>query len=355
MDDKTTETINTESSQNAFYKLKEWHTVEAAASYMALGRIVKGEEWRENENIQAAYRELYDEACKVEEALHAPIILGDMLEWIKNNPYIEEEMDKYPDVSPHRILDALTRIYDLDTDSYKTFNEICAGFYTEYGAWTVCNPTMTDLESYAGYKYPEKEEKAKTAHEIYMIIKNAVIAEVDKFGLLPRFTPDEETESDYFYFYPVSFNKPDSPKGRLEVKVEGIKAWLKNNDIYDKYYNQTDSAKPKADPEVNPMPETAASSVANNPTSVINNVADLGKIPVSPKMAAAIKVLQALHSEDKNFRKKEATKNRIRKWLEARYKELGLVKSDGTMSVKAITEVVDVVNWNTTGGATKQD
>jgi len=95
---------------------------------------------------------------------------------------------------------------------------------------------VTDFENYSGYKHPEKDEKAKSARARYMFIFNAVFAEADKFGLLPQFTPDEEAKPDFFYFHPVSY-KQDAPKGCLEVKTEGIKAWLKYNNIHDKYYN----------------------------------------------------------------------------------------------------------------------
>ena len=96
MADKTIEDIITESEQNAFYN--PWITIESAASRIALGRIVKGEEWRDNEKIQEMYKALYGEAYKVEDYLQTRMKLGDVFEWVKNNEYITEEiMTKYPD------------------------------------------------------------------------------------------------------------------------------------------------------------------------------------------------------------------------------------------------------------------
>jgi hypothetical protein len=129
MDDQAIE--NTESSQNTFLKLKPWHTIESATSLMALGRIVKGEEWQENENIQAAYKALYDEAYKVEDYLLDQMTLGDVFEWVKNSPHVAEEMKKYPDVEYQSLLDVITRIFYMDESTYRTFDEIGAAFHTE--------------------------------------------------------------------------------------------------------------------------------------------------------------------------------------------------------------------------------
>ena len=124
MGDKPTKNTNTESEQNTFLKMKPWHTIESAASLMALGRIVKGEEWRENAEIQAAYKALYDEAYEVEEYLQNRVTLGDMIEWVKNNPHVAEEMKKYPEVSQQELINVLARIFYLNEDGEisKTYN-----------------------------------------------------------------------------------------------------------------------------------------------------------------------------------------------------------------------------------------
>jgi len=278
MDDKTKENTTIESEQNIFYDLEQWHTIESAASLMALGRIVKGKEWQENEKIQAAHKALYDEAYKVEEYLQGRMKLGDVFTWVRSSPYVAEEIKKYPDIGYSEILPVMERIFDMDVDIYKNFNEICSSLHAEYGATLVCNETVTDLEEFVGYRYPQKVKAAKIAEAAFMIIRNAVLAEADKFGLLPDFTLDEETEPSYFYFYPVSF-KPDPPsdeemelgysypapfkpgtsKGCLKVKKEGIKAWLECKNIPDKHYNKT-NRKSEIDTPATTAPKSAAMS-----------------------------------------------------------------------------------------------
>ena len=239
MAEKTVEDIITESKQRTLHN--PWITIESAASRIALGRVVKGEEWRENEEIQEMYKALYDEACKIEEHLQTRMKLGDVFEWVKNNDHITKEIiTKYPEEKHQELasdlIAAIQRIFYFDVDTYKTFREIYLGLNAEYGVYLVCNETVTDLENIAGYKHPEKNEKTKTARAIFIATLNAIMAEADKFGLVPQFTPDKETKPDFFYFHPV-FYKQGASKGCLEVKTEGIKAWLEYNKIHDKYYN----------------------------------------------------------------------------------------------------------------------
>jgi hypothetical protein len=294
MDDRTTENTNDETEQNTF--LDPWITIEAAASRIVLGRIVKGEEWRENEKIQEIYKALYNEAYKVEEYLQDPMTLGDVFEWVKNNIHIAEEiMTKYPDERHQDLIEglmaAIKRIFGQDVYIHKTFREIYSGLHTEYGFALVCNETVTDLETNTGYKYPEKDKNVKTAREIFTITKNAILAEADKFGLLPEFTPDEEAETDYFYFHPVTF-RPNTPKGRLEIKTEGITAWLKYNKIHDEYYNPaterpetkiTDTPKPAAASgnegrQDETVADTSPSAAVQEPVGWAGNASDLADL-----------------------------------------------------------------------------
>jgi len=76
-------------------------------------------------------------------------------------------------------------------------------------------------------------------------------------------------------------------------------------------------------------------------------------LPLSPKMKAAIEVLQALHGIDKGFLKGQAVKKRIERWLTKNYMKFGLNNKDKTISKKAVEEVTNVVNWNVAGGAPK--
>ena len=96
MADKTVEEIITESKQKTLHN--PWITIESAVSRIVLGRVVKGEEWRENEKIQEIYKALYDETYKVEAFLQTRMNSGEVFEWVKNNEHIAKEiMTKYPD------------------------------------------------------------------------------------------------------------------------------------------------------------------------------------------------------------------------------------------------------------------
>jgi hypothetical protein len=258
---KTVEDIITESEQKTFDN--PWITIESAASRIALGRVVKGEEWRENEKIQEMYKGLYEETKKVEEFMNRPMTLGDMLEWMNNSHILVEEITtKYPDEKHQDIamslMTVIERIFYFDESTRKTFGEICSELRTEYGVTSFFNQNMVDFESYESYKRPDYDEGEKSARARYMVIFNAVFAEADKYGLFPQFTPDEETRPDFFYFHPVSYI-PDSPKGCLVVKAEGISAWLKDNKIHDKYYNPASEKPdvPAADDSEDPQTEKA--------------------------------------------------------------------------------------------------
>jgi len=335
MADKTIEKIITESEQNAFHN--PWITIESAASRIALGRVVKGEEWRENEKIQEVYKALYDEAYKVEEHLQTRMKLGDVFEWVKNNEYISEEiMTKYPDKKSQDVAEgliaAIQRIYYFDVDTYKTFREIYLGLHTEYGMYLVCNTTVTDLENIAGYKRPELDEETKKARAIFMVILNAIMIEADKYGLVPQFTPDEETKPDFFYFHPVSY-KQDASIGCLEVKTEGIKAWLKYSKVHDKYYN--------------PVPE--------KPEDEYWDILNPGGDFFAPKLAALIRAWrEATNPQSEYFYKKyDKTKEAIEACLERHAESWHLADEDKPLSNDSIKRLARIANWDDRPGPKK--
>jgi len=80
----------------------------------------------------------------------------------------------------------------------------------------------------------------------------------------------------------------------------------------------------------------------------------------APKLAAAVKVWQAM--EDENLLRGKGAISAMEQWLESRYKELGLTHGQGSekhgykagdINKTAIEEVAKVANWRTSGGAAK--
>lgn len=80
----------------------------------------------------------------------------------------------------------------------------------------------------------------------------------------------------------------------------------------------------------------------------------------APKLAAAVKVWLAM--EDENLLRGKGTVAAMERWLESRYRELGLVHdrdnpkngtSAGDMNRSAISEAAKVANWQAGGGAPK--
>ena len=328
MADKTVEDILNESEENPL--LNPWITIEAAASRMALGRVVKGEEWRENEKIQEWHKALYDEAYKVEEHLQRPMKLGDVFEWIKNNDHMNKEvMAKYSEERHYDLMEsliaAMQRIFFLNVDIDKTFREIYLELHAEYGAHLFSNRTVTDLENIEGYKYPQKDEGTKTARAIFMIVLNAIMAEADKFGLVPQFTPDEETEPNYFYFHPVSYRE-DAAKGCLEVKVEGIKAWLKYNNTNDEYYNLA-SEKPE-----------------DEYWDILNPKGDY----FAPKLSALIRAWREATNPKSEyyFKKYDKVKDAIEACLKKHAEAWHLTDEDNSLSDDSIKRLTRIANWD---------
>jgi hypothetical protein len=260
-----------------------------------------------------------------------------VFEWVKNNEHITEEiMTKYPEEKHQDVAEdliaAIQRIYYFDVDTYKTFREIYLGLHTEYGVCLVCNETVTDLENIAGYKRPELNEKTKTARAIFMIILNAIMVEADKYSLMPQFTPDEETKPDFFYFHPVSY-KQDASIGCLEVKTEGIKAWLKHNKIHDKYYN--------------PAPEKPEDEYWD----ILNPEGDF----FAPKLAALIRAWRdATNPKSEYFYKNHnTTKKAIEACLSRHAESWHLADEDNPLSNDSIERLARIANWNDKSGPKK--
>lgn len=70
----------------------------------------------------------------------------------------------------------------------------------------------------------------------------------------------------------------------------------------------------------------------------------------SPKLAAAVKVWQAM--EDENLLRGKPVMSAMNDWMEMRYKELELIWK-GEINKTAIAECAKIANWKTEGGATK--
>jgi hypothetical protein len=70
----------------------------------------------------------------------------------------------------------------------------------------------------------------------------------------------------------------------------------------------------------------------------------------SPKLAAAVRVWQAM--EDENLLRGKPVMSAMNDWMEMRYKELELIWK-GEINKTAIAECAKIANWKTEGGATK--
>jgi len=111
MDDKNTENTNIESTQNTFLKMKQWHTIEAAASLIVSGDVVKGQNWRDNAEIQETYKLLRDKAFNAFRYSKLKISVHEAIELLENNPYLSEAMRKYPDLTRKDLVIAVERFF----------------------------------------------------------------------------------------------------------------------------------------------------------------------------------------------------------------------------------------------------
>ena len=188
----------------------------------------------------------------------------------------------------------------------------------------VGNKKVTDFENSA------VNGKVKTARAIYMAMLNAIMAEADKFGLVPQFTPDEEAKPNFFYFLPVSY-KQDATKGCLEVKAEGIKAWLKYNKVYDNYYN----------------PE--------KPEDEYWDILDPKGDFFAPKLAALIRAWREVTiTQNEYFYKNHGTaKKAIEACLKKHAESWHLADEDSQLSDDSIARLARIANWDDKTGPKK--
>jgi len=250
--------MDNKSTENTFLKLKQWHTIEAAASLIVLGDVVRGENWHDHAEIQETYKALRDEAYKAYWYSQSKITADEAIEWVKNNPCVAETMKNYPNLSRQDLITAIKRVFDKDVPA-KTFHEICTELNNEYSVSLHCSK-LKDFESDTAYT----AEYVKIAREVSELIFEILSTEADKFGLKPRFYPEKEADPDYSRFYPVSL-KPDAQKGYLEVKSEGIRVWLKHNNIHDKFFN--------------PAPEKSETEITDELKPAIRSADDPKKQP----------------------------------------------------------------------------
>ena len=131
---------------------------------------------------------------------------------------------------------------------------------------------------------------------------------------------------------------------------EVIEVFQKRN-YFDLYFNQIPTDDDFTNAPITLTPEPVASP-ADESKDLTTNADDSGSFPKSIKMQAAEKVVSFLQNNPE-FGKTSTPKIRAKKWLRTNYKELGLVKLDGTINNYAIEEISKVVNPNTSGGAPK--
>ena len=159
----------------------------------------------------------------------------------------------------------------------------------------------------------------------------------------------------------VIYSKRQEPEPvTKEVRIEtfthkDVVEAFEKHDIIDNYFNPENPKTETTNTPINSTPEPTPEPIAlpaDESNDKPTNADDLGSFPKSTKMQAAEKVLNFLQNNP-NFEKKSTPKIRAEKWLKMNYKELHLVKVDGTINNQAIEEISKVVNPNTSGGAPK--
>ena len=99
------------STQNTFLKMKQWHTIEAAASLIVSDDVVKVEEWRDNAEIQETYKVLRNEASEAFRYSKLKISVHEAIEFIENSPYLAGSMREYPDLRREDLITAVERFF----------------------------------------------------------------------------------------------------------------------------------------------------------------------------------------------------------------------------------------------------
>jgi len=165
----------------------------------------------------------------------------------------------------------------------------------------------------------------------YEAAKTAIIAAVRRGAIKGWLAP-------YEYQYSINAGPPEEEPINPRVSsvdVESLRAWLESRGIRGGFFRLTEQGAPPdyLDP--------------NHPR-------------YAPKLAAAVKVWLAM--EDENLLRGKGTVAAMERWLETRYRELGLMHDRdnpkngtkaGDVNRSAITEAAKVANWQTGGGAPK--
>ena len=192
---------------------------------MVLGEVIVFEYWCNNTEIQAAYKMLYDDVYKEYRYSQHKFKVTEMVEWIKNDPCMSEEMKNNAEFIQHDFITTTKRVFDKDAYAPKTFYEIYEGICIIYSRMIFANATPW-----------EEREETEAALKTLTAKMKTIADENTMFGFNPRFYLENEVSPDCFFFYPVFF-KPNAAKVYVEVTAEGIKAWLQYNKINDKFFN----------------------------------------------------------------------------------------------------------------------
>lgn len=202
---------------------------ELAVSRISLGNIINGENWRDileiqiqkppvEEMLSYACRSLFEDVCKACRKSESILKKDKIIELVENHNYVNTAILRYPNIERRHFVTMIERLFEKAlSEITRTFNEISEGLNTEYQVSKACSG-IKDYERDIEYTL----EYIKTAKEVHCVI-NALIENADEFGLYPRFYPEEEAETDYSRFYPISL-KPGIPKGYIEVRTKGIMA-----------------------------------------------------------------------------------------------------------------------------------
>ena len=320
--------MSSKSKQHDFLSNETCISIEAAASLAAKGKIVQNDKWKNDIDINVVYERLLAKVSEIRQAHDNLRVTKDMLHaWVKT---------RFPKNEHQGLLSVIDDgVFTLKSSGgyVLSFNSVSVEDINKRLLDMAHNPIeLTDDVSNAANKLYSKITGVREHWYIF-----------DPFKISPFFIPLEGIVhvNSATHFEPVVVN---GVTGFRMLQISGIKAWFCYEGIHDLYFNPN-----PAEPEAATMeaPETYTPEATQN-----NHDLSKAGLTISNKLRAALAVVKALQGDDKKFMANKATKERIRKWLESRYKEYGLTLPDGKMSKKAITEVVNVANWNTSGGAT---
>ena len=202
---------------------------ELAISLTALYDVIKSENWHDTLEIQIngvhakemllyTCKSLLEDVCKICKVSESIIKKDKLNIFIENHTAVYLITHRYPDINHQHFVAMIERFFEKALSEFtRTFKEISFGLDSEYHLSKTCIGTK-DIERDIEYT----PEYIKTAKEASLVIE-ALIKDADKFGLYPRFYPEEEAEPDYSRFHSVSL-KSGTSKGYLEVSTTGIMA-----------------------------------------------------------------------------------------------------------------------------------